>query len=281
MCASVLSQRVVGAPGHIEVQTIDGRVLGGMLDARTDGATLWLRREQDAIVLTTSVGWNDVATATVDGATLSADQLRERRGELASEGAPLPAIVRPIDMLVGEPPEAPPLQRVRVRNLEVLDACLVNLDRDVEPDGLQVTIAAIGDDRRPVAVRGSLAARLFGERQPNDKPIDAFSELDRWTQPVKLGDFVDGVATYELRFRGTAPEWQFDLLPDAVLDVRLGAFGHGNYAASVPVVIRPFNPLRDNLQQRHDTRFLPRELHGRFPSSTPKTRDGRWINWAW
>ena len=145
----------------------------------------------------------------------------------------------------------------RVRNIEVLDACLVNFDRDVEPDGLAITIAAIGDDGLPVAVRGSLEARLFGERRPNDARVVAFPELDRWTQPVKADDFVDGVVTFNLPFRRTAPEWQFDLLPDAVVEVRLGVFGDGNFAASAPVVIRQFNPLRDNRQQHLKSRFMP------------------------
>jgi hypothetical protein len=170
---------------------------------------------------------------------------------------------------------------VPLRSVEILDACLINLDRDVEPDGLRIAIAAIDADGRPVVVRGSLTARLFGERRPNDAPVVDFPELDRWSQRVVPADFVDGIAAYELRFRRTAPEWQFDLLPDAVLEVRLGAFGHGNYAAAAPVVIRPFNPIRDDRQQRLGSRFFPREIHGRPPASTPATRDGLWLHWTW
>ena len=155
---------------------------------------------------------------------------------------------------------------MRVRNLNVVSACLVNLDRDVAPDGIEVSIVAVGDDGAPVAVRGSLRAELFGEsgalsreRQPE------FGVLDRWSERVRAEDFVDGVATYCLPFRRAAPEWQFDLLPDAVLTVQLGATGHGNFSATAPVVLREFNPLRDDLQQHRGTRFLPNEVQGWRP----------------
>jgi hypothetical protein len=259
----------------------DGRILRGVLDARSDDDHLWLRTEEGAAVLTTSLAWLDVVEATLNGEAVNPADLRRRAAARASRGPMLSALLQasPPVILSHATPRRP--RRVYVRNIEIVDACLVNLDRDVEPDGLTVSIAAIGDDGTPLAVRGSLQARLFGERRPADSSIDVFEQLHDWTQPVAATDFVDGVATYELRFRKTAPEWEFDLLPDAVLDVRLGAFGHGNYAASSPVLVRAFNPLRDNLQLRGRTRFLPHELHGRNPSSTPQYRDGLWFNWWW
>ena len=97
---------------------------------------------------------------------------------------------------------------------------------------------------------------------------------------VAPGDFVDGVATYQLPFRRAAPEWQFDLLPDGILTAQLGAFGHGNFASSKPVVIRPFNPLRDNLQLLEETRFLPGELRGRKTRNRLAPENGLWLHWT-
>jgi hypothetical protein len=126
-----------------------------------------------------------------------------------------------------------------------------------------------------------LRAELFGEsgalsrdRQPE------FGVLDRWSQRVRAEDFVDGVATYCLPFRRAAPEWQFDLLPDAVLTVQLGATGHGNFSATAPVVLREFNPLRDDLQQHRGTRFLPNEVQGRRPQDPFGAELGQWQWWA-
>jgi hypothetical protein len=273
----------LGADHLVAAITSSGRVLRGVVDARTDDARLWVRVQEGPAVLASSFDWQDVLAATLDGQAIDVADLRSRVGDLASAG-PRIATLTPATSPESLPTPIPvtPTRRVRVRNLEILDACLVNLDRDVEPDGLTVSIAAIGDDGRPLAVRGSLQVRLFGERRPADAAsLDVFEVLDDWSQRVTAVDFVDGVATYELRFRKTAPEWEFDLLPDALIEARLGAFGHGNYAASAPVIVRAFNPLRDNLQLREGTRFLPRELHGRNPSSLPEFRDGLWFNWWW
>ena len=91
---------------------------------------------------------------------------------------------------------------------------------------------------------------------------------------------MEGVATYRLPFRTVAPEWEFDLLPDAVLSVTLGASGHGNFQAATPVVVRPFNVLRDNLQQWRGTRFLPQEAPGRAPVNRLTPVDGLWLHWT-
>jgi hypothetical protein len=264
------------SPARVAVRTADGRELGGVVDARTNDAELWIRSEQGPVVMATGVAWDAVTSAVVDGQTVDAATLQERSSGLATEGSP--SFLGPAGSALISNRSGPGfVRRARVRNLQIVDACLANLDRDVEPDGLTVTIAAIGDDGRPMAVRGSLTARLFGENRPNDAAVVAFPELDHWTQPVTTRDFVDGLATYELRFRGTAPEWQWDLLPDAVLDVTVGAFGQGNYAASAPVVVRQFNPLRDHQQLRYGSRFMPNELRGREPASSPVTTEGLWI----
>jgi hypothetical protein len=144
-----------------------------------------------------------------------------------------------------------------------------------------VSIAALDDAGAPMAVRGNLTARLYGEHRPGSVRDVTFGTLDEWTQPVTAVDFASGVATYELRFRRTAPEWQFDLLPDALVEVSLLAFGEGRFSASAPVVIRAFNPLRDNQQLLLKSRFLPREHHGPPPSSMPMNRDGLWLHWTW
>lgn len=280
-CALALALPLtVSGSESIRVRLVDGRDMTGMADARTDADALWLRREQGSVIMSSSIAWDEVASAVVNQRTIDVAELRNIASSLATKETPLfsQRSARAGDNTAHAPLRTTPM---RLRSLEIVDACLVNLDRDVEPDGLSVAIAAIGEDGRPMAVRGSLEARLFGESRPNDAPIVVFPEIDRWTHPVSRRDFVDGVAVYELQFRGTAPERQFHLLPDAVLELRLGAFGQGNYSASAPVVIRQFNPLRDHRQLRYGSRFMPRELQARPPTSTAGSQDGRWIHWTW
>ena len=64
----------------------------------------------------------------------------------------------------------------------------------------------------------------------------------------KEDDYVNGVATFPLRFRNVRPEFDFKLWPDALLNVRFGVPGQGNFEATVPVNLRYFNPYRDRLQ---------------------------------
>jgi hypothetical protein len=277
---------VMGAEGmgdslDLSVRAADGRTLNGVMDARSDERLLWVRRVDQGVVLTTAVAWRDVAAATLDGDAIESWELRERRAELASPG-PRPGAVGGSAVGAGAPAvEHAAVERLaQVRNLEIVDACVVNLDRDVEPDGIAISIAAVSDHGEPLAVAGSLTVALLGERRPARVTVVEFGELDRWTQPVAPGDFIDGVAMYQLPFRRSAPEWQFDLLPDAVLTAQLGAFGHGNYAASTPVVIRPFNPLRDNLQLLEETRFLPGEWRGRKTRNTLAPENGLWLHWT-
>ena len=284
-CAVGAGDAVRGAEGadalDLSVRTIDGRTLNGAMDSRTDERSLWVRREDQGVVLATAVAWPDVAATALGGEAIESWELRERRGELASAGPRLGAGGSSAAGAGAPPVVYAAIQRpAQVRNLEIVDACVVNFDRDVEPDGIEISIAAVGDSGAPLAVAGSLTVALLGERRPARVSEVQFGELDRWTQPVAPGDFVDGVATYQLPFRRSAPEWQFDLLPDAILTAQLGAFGHGNYAASTPVVIRPFNPLRDNLQLLEETRFLPGEWRGRKTRNTLAPENGLWLHWT-
>lgn len=271
----------------VTVKTFDDREFTGVVDERTDDQALWLRREEHGVVLTTAVPWGELTTAAVDKAPVEVAALRDDSRSMATTATLTlaaevnnPLTVSALGSFAGGvcPPSAgrPP----RVRNIEILAVGLVNVDRDVEPDGLEVTIAAIGDDGRPMSVRGNLAAELTGERRSLERPEVEFNTLGRWSEPVRHSDFVEGATTYILPLRMTAPEWEFDLLPDAVLTVRLGAAGHGNFAASAPVLLREFSPLRDNLQQAWGTRFTPGELTGRRPLNRFGPQRGLWLHWT-
>ena len=242
----------------------------GEIDSRSDDRLLWIRHEEEGIVLVTSVKWTDVAAATLAGETIEIEELQQRLAELASEG-PRGYLTEYKVRKLPNPDQAPvalpagvqasyhaPVSS-RIVSIEV-DAIPVNLDRDVEPDGLEVFVAAFNEQGIPVPVRGNLYARLWGQRsEPHGSPI-RFESLQRWSHPVRQQDFVEGVASYPLRFRTVRPEFDFELWPDALLNVRLGVPGQGNYEATSPVMLRYFNPLRDRLQVYEGSRFFRGEL---------------------
>jgi len=244
----------------VTVQTVDGRELVGEIDERTSAEQLWIRREENQIVLTTSVPWGSIVAATIDGESVDVSSLTENWLPLKSSG--------PVGFWSIE--ERAPSEianthwrsqpvRARIASIEI-DAVLVNLYRDVEPDGFELAISAIDVHGRAVPVRGNITARLVGERDEQHSGRIRFEELQHWSQPVAREDFLDGVASYALRFRTVRPEFDWELIPYALLNVRLGVYGAGNFEASVPVKIRQFNPFRDQLQKYERSRFLRNEL---------------------
>jgi len=258
----------------ITLQTTDGRILTGEVDEQTDDRLLWIRQKTEQIVLTTSVPWPSIISATDEGVSLPLDQLSERlHAQISSE--PVGFLVKKISVqkvaydspadCQGKCLPAQPTRRstryrpVRVRSLSV-EAFLVNLDRDVEPDGFELVVAALDEHGTPVPVKGSLYVRLWGERIHPHGSLAQYEDLEQWTQPVVPVDFVDGVARYAIRFRKTHPAFDIGLHSEALLNVRLGVFGQGNFSASAPVQMRAFNPFRDRLQLTRGSRFLPDEL---------------------
>ena len=253
----------------ITVQTSDGRVLTGEVDEQTDERLLWIRQTKEQIVLTTSVAWSAITSVTDGGEILPLDQLPALlHGQANSE--PMGFLVQRVAyyalsdcqgdcfprhstrrLLPSRPPQ--------VQSLSV-EAHLVNLDRDVEPDGLELVIAALDEHGVPVPVKGSLYIRLWGERIRSSGSLDRHEDLEQWTQPVMPADFIDGIASYAIRFRKSHPASDVGLHPEALLNVRLGVFGQGNFSASVPVQIRAFNPFRDRLQLNRGTRYFPGEV---------------------
>ncbi|NOZ40181.1 MAG: hypothetical protein GXP24_08145 [Planctomycetes bacterium] len=250
------------AKASIVVQTIDGRELSGEIDERTTAEALWIRREANQIVLTSSVSWDSIVGAAIDGEIVEVATLVEQWPGMMSRGpAGIVALAVKSPHGYREKRLAARPKGSRIVALEI-DAVLVNLDRDVEPDGFELVIAALDEQGRAVPVRGNISARLVGERDEKHSGRIRFEELQRWSQPVAREDFLDGVASYALRFQTVRPEFDWELIPVALLNVRLGIPGEGNFEASIPVEIRQFNPFRDQLQKYERSRFLSDELSG-------------------
>ena len=146
------------------------------------------------------------------------------------------------------------------------EAVLANFDRDAEPDGLDVVVVVVNHHGEPEPVHGNLEFRLIGERRLRVQGRIVFEELQRWTRPLCPFDFVDGQARFVLPFGALYPERDFGLRADALLNVRLGVYGSGNYEMTTPVAIRTLDPFRDRLQLYEGSRFFRDELTGEVRS---------------
>ncbi len=245
----------------VDVTTNGGRTLSGEIDERSDQNTLWIRITEGQVILTTSVAWSEIASAELEGKPIEIAELSRNLSDYATSASPtflteyeqIPRDNLSVVHSLGA------VRKPVVASIEI-EAGLVNLDRTVELDGLLVALAAFDTHGIAVPVRGSLSARLIVQRTDERTGRISFQEFQRWSMPVVEKNFLDGIAELPLRFRRASPDFDWQLCSSAILHVRLGVFGEGNFEASVPLTIREVNPLRDQMQNLLGSRFYRDEL---------------------
>ncbi len=246
----------------IEIETTKGRSLVGEIDTRSDSQTLWVRTAEKNIVLTTAVPWANVLWTRLDGEEIAPQEVAAQVAKLKTDEpagfltewevhAPLPPIN---STLVPDH-----FLRPHLASLEIA-ARLANLDRTVEPDGIVLAVFPIDTHGQLTPVCGSLSVRLVGELVDQHTGLVTFKELERWNAQIVESMFLDEGAVVRLRFRHTQPEFDLALCTSALLNVRLGVTGAGNFEASIPVELRTFNPFREQLQYYDGSRFFTNEL---------------------
>jgi hypothetical protein len=248
----------------VRIQIGDGRILTGQVDARTDETFLWLRCTAPSIVIRSATPWKTIVRAHYADREYSPAQLRALAGKLASQLPDDFLSTQLADPAPARPPQhpAPPAAPARkVRSLRV-QAEVVNWDRDVEVDGLQVRVQPLAEDGTITPVRGMLSVRLIGQRNSGREHRDVFSELERWNERADPADFDAWGAVYRLPFRTVHPEFDLQFGASGMVHAQLGVPGHGDYEASVQVTLRPYSSLRDELQLRGRGRFFPGEQTG-------------------
>ncbi len=259
----LVSVAVHGAePPRAVVTLQDGRTIAGLLDDATDDRALWIRLSEQRIRLAVSYPWNEVAGIEVDGTDVTEGEILASPDEylaewprflLFDEQEPLTTTYR-----------EEPIEDLRRATATSFGARLANWDRDVEPDGYEVAVRVLDEYGRPMAVRGTLSARLVGERNggPGTPTVPAVpTVLERWSKRIDFEQFVGGQAIFRLPFRAIFPERELDIQPGGILEIEVGAFGHGRMAASAAVPLRQFNAIRDRYEQSIGSRFFPGERH--------------------
>lgn len=245
----------------VSVATRDGRNISGEIDTRSTDESLWVRRSEENIVLTTAVGVAEIDTATLNGEPIAIDELVQKSAQLATSGPTSflteYEVVEELNLPHGD--VRLPLRVPAITTFQV-DAFVANLDYTVETDGLIVAIAPLDVRGNPWPVRGNLSARLIVERLDRHTGQVSFEEFHRWSVPLMVQDFEGGIAELPLRFRRVSPEFDWQLCTAALLNVRLGVYGGGNFEASIPVQIQEFNPIRDEMRNQQGSRFFRNEL---------------------
>jgi len=285
-----------GRPARAEaitVQLSSGRQLTAQVDPRTSEQQLWLRFGSDPATILRPVEWDRVAAAWQDGRALSIGELKRQGAEprrvraghpegaeeaerSGSGQASVADRVGGRDGAGGEQLPAGALAVYRLGDSSLdprtaavhFDTYLVNWDADVEPDGLVVHLFPLNGSGHGVAVHGSLQVELMA---PVATSFDAvprgrgwqMRRIGYWSRQVDPVDFGASGAVYRLSFQAQDP--QFDRAIDryGLVHVRLAVPGEGVFDHSEDAVrIRPFSPVRDELERLEGRRFFPHERIG-------------------
>lgn len=271
-CLAVVA--VAGAFGRItsaasiDVELSDGNIVTGEVDAQTDAERLWLRREETGVVLCSGYAWSEVHAIVRAGNRIVGSEILRAIDELKTPAKGVLEIVPAVSTDVSPPTTPIDLSvtntRPRVESLHI-EARLSRWGRGAANDGIRILVFPLSADGQLVPVRGQLDLSLFAEimnARGGEYTVlrPEFRELENTSELVRVSDFADGPAVYQLPFRRFHPDADFDIAPGAVVHARLGIAGQGVFEASANCVpTRDFSPVRDQLQLYQGQRFVPGE----------------------
>ena len=259
-------------------------VFTAAIDAKTNDHRLWLRFGDSSVLLLRPIQWERIVAARHQGKILTVDQLRELAETLKKLPVQQAASSQPPQPT--EPQQSSPTyptfaQRAQAAlDAEIplasiaLDAYIANWDGDVEADGLIIQLYPLGADGRVKRVGGTVEVELTALRgvhfagASHSRGIRA-TRMARWTREINPDQVGPWGVMIKLPFQALHPEFDTDLSTHGLVHLRFAVPGHGVFEQSQDGVrIRPFSPLRDQLQRSQGSRFLPHERTGRGKRST-------------
>jgi len=265
-------------PEQIVVRLTSGRIFTAAVDDRSDGDRLWLRFDRGGISVLRGVSWQNVEHAWRDERALSASELQQAIDELRSvrgktEGAGDNS-GRSAEQEANPAPERLAPERIAMRTVTAdlvrsiaIDAAIARWSGGVESDGVVLRVLPLGADGQVIAASGTLEVDLFGDQYGSPTRGQDYRLLGHWTARLDAKQVTPEGAAIRLPFQAVSADLANDLGPYAVVHVRFTAPGHGTFDASTnPVRLRPYNGVRDRLQQAQGTRFFPNERTNRGQS---------------
>lgn len=261
----------------VVVQLQNGRRMMGEVDSRTDEFELWLHSTEPSIAISSSVPWPQIAVARIAGGPDLRTDLRSRLRKLRS---PIPVTTFQQVATRMESLRSPQLQRVV--SLEIVPR-LTNWDDDVEPDGFEVRVSPFTSEGTAAAVNGNITLRLLGRRLGTYERLEShagfglmsngsntreysprlnttvYFELGRWNERLSAKNRTPSGYQLRLPFRDAHPEFDLDIALDGQLDARLSVDGQRIHETTLPVQLRAFSGLREELQLNRRMRYLPVE----------------------
>ena len=262
----------------LTVRLASGRVYSGEVDSRTSRESLVLRSGRGGMTVRRPIEWPRIEAAWHQSRQVAlSDLARLAEGlkdkpesphgpaadtNLLDASHSAAAIIQPDDSRVV------PLALSRITSVS-FDAQLANWDGDVETDGLVILIQPIDGDGQITPAGGTIEVELFAPQRRvfHHAPLsggDTLERVERWTRTVHMDDFGSSGVRLRLPFGAVHPEFDNDWLAYGLVHVRMAAPGHGVFDDSRDGIrIRPWAPLRDQLELNTGRRFVPTESLGR------------------
>ena len=256
----------------ITVQVASGRTFSGRLDLESDAWELRLQSEYGDGLIVRPIAWQRVLEVEIAGRSCSGDQLREALRTLhANQPQDRPPLAHPwrwygVTGPVAEASqEAPSVAQSNAASIASLavEAATARWDANVEIDGLAVRILPLDASGLMTPVDGTLEAELIGDQVGAARSDQPLQVIGHWQQAVHVGDFDSSGAPYRLKFQAVHPEFDRRWGTHAALHVRLSVPGQGVFEATQDFLrIRPYSPVRDELEQTTGHRYFPQERIG-------------------
>lgn len=277
--AFCLVGQLVHAGEELTVHLQSGRSFTAQVDRRTDDAQLWLRFEYGASTVWRPIDWRRVVGVTYRGASFNQEEARTVAERIKSKGASEEPATDAYEERV-EPHGATLLTSAalsagaasvgQVRSLQI-DARVAHWTASPEVDGVVLTAAALDGAGCVVPVVGHLEVTLIGTRPEaaRGKYVhsrgEPFPQLGSWTRQINTYASPTAEAQVQLPFTRQHPEFNYDLGAYGLVYAKLVVPGQGVFAASADLVrVRPYSPVRDQLQQLEGERFFPLENARRY-----------------
>jgi hypothetical protein len=249
----------------LTVQLTSGRIFTGLVDPRTNDERLVLRFERDGATLRRPIQWDRIVRALAGEQEIELARLREVAEAMKSE---VEGREPGIGNREGEAPAEPSVVAPHVSSIAI-DPRLANWDGDVETDGLLIDVMPLDAEGYLVAASGLVEVELFAQQRrvfhhaPRSRG-ETLERVERWTASVEAEGFGPSGIRLKLPFGAVHPEFDLDWNAVGLVHVKFTAPGHGIFEDSRDAVrIRPFAPLRDELQMSTGRRFVPTEGVGR------------------
>ncbi len=266
---------VLGADDLVGVELTNGNRVKAAIEGRTDGSRLWLTTSLGRGRLSQSIPWEHVREVEIEGQRFEGRVVRAAVATVRD--AELPRLA-PLPRQLEQPDTRRIAKGLRLRQAEAtlpvaesrapspvkvqamtVSARLANWDQDTAVDGLIVELTPRDSLGNRVSCNGTVNIELQAwKTSGRGGRMGICSE--RWTRSVTAGDFDSGSVFLQLPFRVIQPQLNSDWWSHGVLQIRLAAPGSGVVERTLTDLrLRPFEPMRDTLEQRTGRRNFPGE----------------------